>query len=347
MASILGNKIGTKPAPASAAAFAGAAATPPAPQVDNPVRSNPRIVIRKLSSQEKKGLKIMLFGPSGTGKTYALKDLVEMGLKVLVLTTDIGGSGLNAIEIPLRAEGKHHLLDNILEIQLPDYPSVEKFLKDPTKFINKEQAGVDLYDWDPDVLFWDGFSSFQQIDIQEYIGAMEAGKKSTEQRVSGLRMEQSDWGDIRNATVRAANRFCELNNRKTGKIWHKIFTSLESVKSKPSADNKSVLEESKEPALQGAGAIFVKGAFDLVIKTKVVIKNGGSKDEDPRAFTYVIFGHENLASKVRGFQLPPSMPANFGDLFRSCLSQLGMKVGDTGTEFIEPDAPAEETEKSS
>ena len=79
-------------------------------------------------------IKIMLFGDLGTGKTYTIKDLLELGYKVLVLTTDIGGTGLNAVKIPLRMEGKSHLLDNLVEVVLNGDAEVQEFMEEPAVY---------------------------------------------------------------------------------------------------------------------------------------------------------------------------------------------------------------------
>jgi hypothetical protein len=332
-------------APKTAGDFANTApAAKPAPSAGVAVRSNPKIILRRLSSAENKGLKIMAFGQPGSGKSYTAKALLELGLKIFFLTTDIGGSGLSAIEIPVREEGNAHLLENAYEVQLPDYQTVEKFLKDPQKFL-LENCDFNLYEFNPDILFWDGFSTFQQIDVQEFIGNMQfQGKKASAQRESGLQMDQTDWGNIRNATVRCIDRFCALHDASRGKIWHKFVTSHENIKSQSTADGKSVLAETREPALQGAGANFAKGCFDLVMRTKVVVRSTGvPKDEDPRRFEYVVHGNENLASKVRGFKLPPVVPGDMGALFTELLRQSGLSIGQTDASLIK--APEVEVEE--
>src|SRR5574341_149150 len=78
------------------------------------IRRSPRVA----SSVENEAIKMMFFGPWGTGKTRTIKDLLELGYKVYALNTDLGGSGTLTVKVELRNEGKAHLLDNLIELDL-------------------------------------------------------------------------------------------------------------------------------------------------------------------------------------------------------------------------------------
>lgn len=279
----------------------------------------PRAMVRKLSDPAASGLRIFLFGSAGTGKTYFTKSCLERGFRIVFLSTDIGGSGVSAIEGPLRREGKADLLDNAVDIEINDYATLDTFLSDPTK------VWPGIYDFDPDILYWDGFGAFQQIQLMEFVGDMDGGKNATEQRESGLQLEQRDWNLVKQDTIRKLNKFCGLHNKKTGKIWHKLVSAHESIKSKETAPGKSALSETKEPLLSGAGGILTKGAFDLILKTAVrKAKSGEEGDGGGRVYEYVTSGHENLAAKNRGFDLPPVVPGDGGALFVTLLEQRGL-----------------------
>jgi len=224
-----------------------------------------------------------------------------------------------AVEGPLRREGKLDALDNGVDIEIRDYATTMKFLEKP------ESIWPEIYDFDPDIIFWDGFGAFQQIELMEYVGDMSGGKKSTEQRESGLQLEQRDWGLVKQATIRMLDRFCSLHNPKTGKVWHKILTAHEAIKSVSNGD-ASVLTETKEPLLSGAGGVLSKGAFDLILKTSVrKAKSGEEGDSGGRVFEYVTAGHQNLAAKNRGFDLPPVVPGDGGAL-SSSLSRVTERI---------------------
>jgi hypothetical protein len=307
----------TTPAPANAAEFKSGGVSA--------VRA-PRILVRKLSDPSKTGLRIMLFGPAGSGKTFFVKDLLKNGWKVLFISTDIGGSGTSALEAPLRREGAGSALDNSVDVTVNGFEDLQSFIRKPADYL--KPAGIDLHSWDPDIVYWDGFGAFQQIEISEFVGSMEAESKKgpSEQRGSGLKLEQSDWGLVRNATIRILDEFCAMHNPKTGKVWHKIVSVHESVKSKEIAPGKTSLAESKEPLLTGAGGILARGAFDLILKTQVrKAKPNEEGDGGGRVFEYVVSGHENLAAKNRGFDFGPDavIPGDGYAVFQKMLQQRG------------------------
>lgn len=284
----------------------------------------PRATVRRLSDPSRAGLKIFVYGPSGSGKSTFIKGLLSRGFRGIIVSTDIGGSGMSAVEGPLRREGRVDALDNAFDIELTGYRMLKSFLDDPAKVCAEADHGFDLYKFDPDFVFWDGFGAFQQIDLMEFVGDMDGGKRATDQRDSGLQLEMRDWGLIKSATIRLLDQFCGLHNRKTGKIWHKILSAHEAIKSVSNGD-ASVLTETKEPLLSGAGGVLSRGAFDLILKTSVrKAKSGEEGDSGGRVFEYVTAGHQNLAAKNRGFDLPPVVPGDGGALFVTLLEQRGL-----------------------
>lgn len=283
------------------------------------VLTAPRIKVLKGSDKVARVVKIMFFGATGSGKTYAITSLLRLGYRVLLITTDIGGSGLNTVILALGNDNP--LLANITEIILNNDEEVQQFLDNPAAVY----PGV--YDEDFDFAVWDGFGAWQQVQLSDAIGKMpvtrEGGKEVAAEVESGLMFEQAQWGMMRNGTVRALHKFCTLHNKKTGKIWHKIITAHEGYKSKPPARGQEGkgYTETKMPLLQGAGGILSGGAFDLIIRTKV------EKEETPQKVTknYIYqIEAENLNSKNRGFELPNSMPADMGVLWTKLSTQLGI-----------------------
>ena len=265
-------------------------------------------------------VKLEIYGAWGSGKTFVIKGLLESGLKVLVVTTDMGGSGLNSIKIPLRREGKGELLANLREVVLDSDEEVQAFVSHPETFF------PEIYEWDPDFLFWDGWGSWQQIQLMERIGSMPTQRKGGELPEAveeGLKMEMDQWGMIKIGTTRTTHKFCALHNKTNGKPWNKILTAQEGFKSVKVGDSASVLKETKLPLLQGSGGILSGGAFDLIIRTRkdTVEEKGKIIDK----FKYEIRG-ENQISKVRGFELPATMDADFGKLWTMLSEQMGIKT---------------------
>lgn len=279
---------------------------------------------RLASDRSARVLKLMLFGASGTGKTYGIRELLERGFKIVYITSDIGGDGLLSVEIPLIRTKQAQLLANLAIVEIKGNDEMQSFLKEPAAFF------PEIYEFDPDLLFWDGFSGWQQIDLMEAVGddiSATAGTNKVvgDMRSAGNKLEMQDWGTVRQATVKAIDAFCGLHNKKTGKLWHKIVTCLESIKSKP-AGNGSTLTETKEPFLSGAGGKFVCAAFDLVLRT--VAKT--EKDEDDagvRKYYFVVAASQNSASKIRGFELPPVWEKGLGNLWDELEKQSGIVRG--------------------
>ena len=282
------------------------------------------------------GLKLLAFGAAGTGKTLTLAHALNMGYKVFTLITDIGGSGNLTVRNWMRNVFKNpEALKNLRELELKSYQEVDEFLKDPTIYY------PEIYDWDPDFIAWDSFSGFQQIDLQQFVGDMtpqrsEGNTKGvSEQRDSGLMMDQQDWGMVRNATVRMMDKFMALNNPVTGKVWHKIVMCHENSRVKSDQSGVTV-RDIKEPLLQGAGGKIVVGAFDLILRTyaKTAKDDDETSDGNGRSYWYTIEPGQNVIAKNRGFQIPANMPGNFTSLWESLAEQAGIKRGAVDVNLI-------------
>lgn len=290
--------------------------------------------VRKLSEEAATTFKGLLFGPTGSGKTYAVKGLLEHGFKVLVISTDMGGDGLVTVKVALRREGKIHLLANCTSIVLTNYDEVAAFLDRP------ESIYPSIYDEQIDWLVWDGFSSFQQTILSDKIGAMTpertGNKEVSDARDSGLQLELQDWGMVKTGTIRNLDKFLKMHNRKTGQVWHKLVTCLEglkSIKSGTGAQTTTTYVDAKEPMLQGSAAKLIGPAFDLILNTRIA----ATKDEEsPRTFTYVCAGHDTLAgAKTRGLVLNPVEPGDFYLLWEKIAEQLAISATQFDKDILE------------
>ena len=279
----------------------------------------PQAKVRKFDEDETDlYLKVLVFGTAGSGKTTIIKSLLELGFKVLVLSTDLGGDGLNAIIIPMRREGTwKKFRHNLRSVEIEGYDEVSNF------FAHPETSVPDIYDWDPDFVFWDGLSGWQINDVGTKVGEFESGKNASEAEREGLQMNQQNWGQIQRATFRGLSDFCAMRNVKTGKIWHKVATCLEKITLK--SNGAGGFAESKEPYLQGAGGKMALGAFDIIVRTTLT-SSPTDEDGSTREYNYVLKGHQNLAAKVRGFDLPAKMPASAAKLVSELFLQMGLTL---------------------
>ncbi len=273
----------------------------------------PKMKVVRGNQQGIEGINMLIFGTWGSGKTYTIKALLEAGYKVLYLNTDLGGNGLKSFTIPMRAEGKVDLLENLAII--PPLEDVDDFVT----FVDKpESVFPDIYTFDPDFIFWDGLHGFQQFHIAREIADLETkdGIRTIEDEFS---VSGKEWQLVRNATLNSVHKFLKLNNKMTGKVWHRIITCQEDVrnaKNEIGSDPNHRGVEQKVPLIQGQAKQLMAGAFDLIIRTK--------KDNEGK-YRYVFSGRDNsVQAKKRGFDLPDEMPADFGKLWETLAKQDGI-----------------------
>ena len=252
---------------------------------------SPRVKVTSLDEITDRIVKMMLYGGQGTGKTYVICGLLELGYKILVLTTDFGGDGLNTVRLEMKRRGKRELLKNTRVVQAEGYGAIRDFIDYPEKYVE----GL----WEmfvPDVVFWDGFSAFQQVDIAEHV--QDAGKGDD----SDLKFEMSQWGMVRNATIRTVNDFLGIHHGDINP--HKIVTCLEDVKSK-----EGKMEDSMSPLMQGAGKTLAGAGFDLI--WRVVCSMIGTGDNVKAHYKYQTKPDgTKRVGKSRGFEVNHEVPAD-------------------------------------
>ena len=289
------------------------------------VVKTPQVKVHKLSDYADRCVKILVFGESGSGKTMGLVGLLRAGLKILIISTDVGGDGLATVYAELKRSGEEKLLENAYVISgLITYDDVYSFLSDP------KEVWPEIYDMDIDMVAWDGFSGFQLVQLQDHIGEDLAPEDSNTRKVSdvrkeGLKLEQQDWGAIKNATVKALTKFLNLNNPVTGKVWHKYMTCLEAEKERLLQVNdgdKPRYEEKKTLLIQGAAKKLVEAAFDIVIEARAVLERGDEGKK--RVYQYHTQPHEKLTAKARGVQLEPIEKPDMAAIWQKTREQLGL-----------------------
>jgi len=290
------------------------------------IKAPPRPRSRTLAEDDLDYFKLMLFGPVGAGKTHLIGQFVrDLGMRVVILSTDIGESGHLTIKTALTQAGKSELADRVRLLNLNGWKEVSDFLQNPYKF------APELWENEPDILAWDGFSGFQQVDISEYVGDMQPAEKTTRDRGdaidSGLQFEQAQWGMVRNATVRKIDSFLTIRNP-SGKPLHKIVTCNEAIAYKPVDASKPTgpqqIVESYKPLLQGAGGAIIQQGFDMILRNTVKIRKADTGAK--REYLLITEGSENLVAKSRGFNLDPVMPSSAVLLWEKIQEALGKKI---------------------
>ena len=257
------------------------------------------ILARKLSLKVSNGTNVLIYGSSGSGKTYTIVEMLRLGAKVFLLSTDFGESGADTIRNAFIGTPEANLLDNIYEICLSKYDDVAGFLASPCDY-----APELFNEFKPDVLFWDGFSFFQSSILTQKVGELTDHKKEvSEARDDGFLLEAMDWGMVKTKTLQTLNSFLTIRNPTTGESPLHFVSCLSDIKLKSpgSVTEGSKVIESRKPLLQGAGGVLSAAAFSLVLQTKVT----ASSDVSKRTYSYITQGHDALYAKNRGFNLQP------------------------------------------
>ncbi len=278
---------------------------------------------KKLSEDEATIFKGLLFGPPETGKTRSFLGLLQHGFKLFVISTDMGGEGLSTVKIALNRLGRKDLLENLTVVVLNDYDTVKSFIDDPTTVYPT------IYDEDFDFLCWDGFSTFQGINVSEKVGddikpQVKGDKELSEGREAGVVFEIMDWGAVKNMTLRNLDNFLKINNPKTGKIFHKLLTCLEgknAVRSGDGFNGTTNYVDNGKPLIQGAAINFLTPAFDLVINTRKVGEE-----------------YRYLINRKRELDLAKDEPGDMYALWSKISAQMGITKGQVNEKLKEEDA---------
>ncbi len=299
----------------------------PKPALDQANKDTFRAIVGSPTGAKKYGLKtgtqkaseasscnLMVFGEFGSGKTYLAIALLKLGLKVLYINTDFGRAGYATI----RNYFKSHPEDAHLEanIRMPeddkgkpmDITAVLAFCVDPASVV------PDIYEFDPDFLFWDGLTSFQQGDLEDMITGGDILREDTTWK---------DWRSALNGTIFPMMRFLGQHNERTGKPWHKMVTLLQNTKGKfkpgpTNGQDREIIPGSEKtgPMLHTGARELLGAGFDLVLQTTVARQG---KDT-----TYNLISRgADLLVKDRGFMLPEKSAAGFIALWEE---HIGPKV---------------------
>lgn len=235
--------------------------------------------------------KVLGFGLLGSGKTYLMDGPLELGERVFVASADFGGNGLVSVE---NAFAKKNLTtvyeNNIMNVNLGNYEEVIEFFDQPILY------APDIVDFDPTVLFFDGFSTFNNDYIDEYSEDPDSGFRGL-----GDGDKFGHWYDVKRATLRGLRKFFAFT-LPNGKEVHKIMTTLQA---KPDT-NEMTQKTEVMPMIQGGAKEFTVGGFDVVLNCF------RDEDENGKETFWYRFGGDGskYAVKNRGFDLKGKMPAD-------------------------------------
>jgi len=259
-------------------------------KADRSKDDRPRPKAYSLEDEETDVEKLLVYGHTGTGKTYILLGPLLDGLKLFVMSCDFGTNGLKTIRRALRKLGKEELLKNVRGIDLSTFYDVEDFLEAPLELV------PDLEDYNPDVLVFEGFSSFNIDLLDEYIlGHAPGAEGAGALRKAGWTHTQQDWQGMKRGTIRTLRKFLGFH-LPSGKTLHKILTCLEANTDVNTLTNRT----EKGVLVHGTGKALMGPAFDLILETYV------EETEHGPVYKYRFVGDSGkYLVKSRGYDMLP------------------------------------------
>ena len=295
--------------------------------------------MRFVTEQIKPNLKIASYGFPGTGKTGAIADLAALGYKIFILSTDLCGSGTAAIPARLKLLEKPEAIQNVIEFASEDYYQIEGMIEllsspDPAHSelvqVREPATGnvIPLWQWEPDIIAWDGFSNFQSAISPEYVlslsPSVNENAESSEMRQAKIRAD--DWRDfdaIKRLVTMLVNKFIPCHNPLTGKPVHKYVTMHEK---RPREDQNGnvIAGQTPEPLLVGSLADAIAAGFDAFIRMAEVPSSIPGKK---RSFSYWI-NVPNAITKDRFYgqiesRIDNVKPGDFGILWQKMAELVG------------------------
>jgi len=160
---------------------------------------------------------------------------------------------LDTSESALLELGRDDLLDNLYNVDLSDWKDVYGFARDPAAYFD----GLD--EFDPTVLYTDGFTTLQVHSADEYVLSLDSGLKSSAMRDAGVVTVTRDWDAIKRLTMRYLIHFFSSFPSAA-----KIITFLEN--SREDSNNRITTG----PLVQGAARNMMNAGFDVFMRTTAV-----------------------------------------------------------------------------
>lgn len=276
------------------------------------LRKKPKLALRRGRDIGARWIKILFYGRGDTGKTYAIIGLLKAGLKVFVLSTDFGGSGLSTLGNYFKDHPEDdHLRDNIVELEINSYEEIVDFIRNPS-------AVPGFVEFAADILVWDGFSGFQQVHLAMHVSD-EQEERNSKLSEAGLTLDQMDWGKVRNGTLWPLGVFLTIhgvNSDGTVRPVHKLVIAHEDAEK----EDKLSGEKLKAPLLQGIAKTIVSNAFDVISNTTK--KRGIGAEKTNYKYAYICGGKPNVLTKSRGYQLDDEEPGDMEKLWNKLATRF-------------------------
>lgn len=248
---------------------------------------------------------LLVYGESGMGKTKIAVDLLLLGFKVVLVDTDFGRKSKETIQNYFYDHPEHMKFydNNLMVIDDLDVEGVMAFCRNPASIY------PEIYDWNPDVLFWDGMSAYQQGDLEADLCRDDFKRDDA---------DYSTWRGSRNGTIFPLMKFLNQHNINTNKQWHKVVTLMEdervdrrkgaSAAEKKKGEDIIVGSETKGPMLNTTARDLAGAGFSIVLQClKTTLGNEVT-------FKYITRGAK-IISKDR-FGLPAELPGDFKEVYR-------------------------------
>lgn len=257
------------------------------------------------------GRKILLFGPSASGKTFGLVDLIAHGERLLVISTEQGGNGLDTVRNELARRGTPELFEERVRILDPKTHEQTQRLFSKTKVDGKYQPQLyfdypEIKDFRPTTLVWEGLTDFQDTQVHRHL----VGDQDIADVYADARHY---WGDLGKHTSLMHGDFLNLTDPDYD--WNHILTVHE--KEVWATDDKGNRVKGATKPLKItyklSGSFDPKAAYDLVIRVRRDTKTDLS---NPMGAPLVIHtyqvtaGAEKADVKKRGYDLPDEFPAD-------------------------------------
>ncbi len=250
-------------------------------------------------------IKVLLLGHTGAGKTKCISDVLQTDnpdgtpTRVFVASTDIGGQGLRSVKDDLVARGLPERMKNLKWLHFRDYETFAAFTTDPSCV---EIDGKPFWDFDANVLAWDGLANFQESMVWRYIMDLEPlAKESTESRDAGVQAGQAEWGQIRRISIQQLDLFVSLQHPIKGKPLNKLVTCLLDQ----GKESKLSKETTIGPLIMGAARDYIGPAFDVILTAQA--KQAPGSKETKYYYSCDIGG--KFVAKIRGQKLPEELLA--------------------------------------
>lgn len=277
---------------------------------------------KKLNQEEFSRVTILGYGVPGAGKSLAIFGLLKAGLKVAVLSTEAGGTGLRSVMSAAEAADRAELLNNLVYYDLPSFEYLDSILGDRkdtsySAFWGLPAENKTLLEFNPDIIVWDGFSNFQVNYIDEYVLSLDYAANieklaMSEMRNEGLIAGEKDWDAIGRLTKRYLDRFVNIS-RPDGTKPHVYVNCWEK---EPDLDNpgRKVKEADKQyrPFLVGSARQQILGYFDFAIRMVRIESKFGADKSEFKYYTAVA----NSAGRVRGNELEAVENADMEEVWK-------------------------------